>query len=469
MNKFWAICKTTFVQTIRQPIYGIMILVTFGVLVVTLPTASWTGGGDYHATDQKLLENLGLSTLLVSGLLIAAFSASSVLTREIENKTALTVISKPVSRSMFVAGKFVGVWVAVAIGFYLCAMVFLLTIRHGVMPARIDPFDWPVIILGVTALAAALLVALAGNYFFGWSFISASVLASLILLTAAMAILSFIGKEWQIVPLGYETPEEMAIHGPLLIGITMIFMAVTVFVAIAIASSTRFGQIVTLLICFGVFFIGAMHPYLFGYLAKDYVAARVAGWLFPKLTYFFPLDALMDEEPNIPASYLFGVLAYCVLYVLAVLAIGMAMFERRQLEAQTSSASMPGAVALLAWTGRVSALAGGVAALFIATLPNFHNLSGVGLIAALLVAAAIGWALWSRFGAGDRWAYWLVLLGVVIALGAHIVMVVAPNALAMEATAATRVQAIAGSLIGGLCGLILILPKTRRHFRKPVA
>ena len=79
MIKFLSICHNTFTQTIRQPIYCILIILTFLLLVLTLPLADWTlgeSGGDYHETNQMMLENLGLSTLLMAGLLLAAFTAS---------------------------------------------------------------------------------------------------------------------------------------------------------------------------------------------------------------------------------------------------------------------------------------------------------------------------------------------------------------------------------------------------------
>jgi len=76
MTKFWAICRNTFLQTIRQPIYCILILLTFMILTLDLPLSNWAiGGTDYHESNQRLLEQLGLSTLLVSGLLLAAFTS----------------------------------------------------------------------------------------------------------------------------------------------------------------------------------------------------------------------------------------------------------------------------------------------------------------------------------------------------------------------------------------------------------
>ncbi|MDP7162743.1 MAG: ABC transporter permease subunit, partial [Phycisphaerae bacterium] len=188
MTKIWAICRTTFLQTIRQPIYGVLILVTFALMVGNLPLSGWTVGSDYHTTDQKMLENVGLSTLLVTGLLIAAFSAAGAIGREIEDKTTLTVISKPVGRAAFVLGKFVGLAAAVILAYYLCSLVFLLTVRHKVTPSAADQLDWPVIVLGASAFVLAILVAAVGNLVFAWTFTAAVVWSAAILLSAAVGI-----------------------------------------------------------------------------------------------------------------------------------------------------------------------------------------------------------------------------------------------------------------------------------------
>jgi len=463
MIGFWSISKNTFVQTIRQPVYGILIVVTFMVLVLSLPLAGWTMSTDYHTTDQKMLANLGLSTLLVSGLLVAAFSASSVLTREIEDRTAMTVISKPVSRSTFVLSKFTGVLAAVAVAFYLCSLVFLMTIRHRVMPMASDPYDVPVIVLGVSAGVATIVIALAGNYFFGWPFVSCGVWTGTILLTGAMAALSFIGKEWQIVPFGHDTAEKLAINGQLLTAMLLIFMAVAVFVSVAVAASTRLGQVLTLGVCCGMFSLGAVHPWLFGYWQETVPAARAIGWAVAKLTYFFQIDALSGDK-IIPADYVLMVALYCVLYIAAILAIGMALFERRQLESQGGSAVMPGAVALLTWSGRAIAIAGGTAALVMVSLPSFHNLPGLGTVVATAAFALVFWAIWSGFGSGNKWSYWLAWMLDLLALaGASAFMAIRIRSHGELGTEGAI--AIAAVAIAMMVSLVLLSPKTRHHFK----
>ena len=463
MIKLWAITKNTFTQTTRQPLYGILVLATFAVLVISLPLTGWTMGTDYHASDQKMLENLGLSTLLVSGLFLAAFSASGALSREIEDRTALTVISKPVWRGTFVLGKFAGVAAAVAAAFYLCGLVFLLTVRHRVMPAAGDPYDWPVIVLGLSAFGLSILVALAGNFFFGWSFVSAGFWSCLVLMSAVMGVLTFLGKGWQIVPPGHDTPENLAIHAQLIVGMVLIFLAVLVFVAVAIAAGTRLGQVMTLLVCSGVFFVGAMHPYLFGYWADRVPAARLLGWIAPNLTYFFPLDALVRDQ-IIPLSYVAVAAAYCALYVGAVLTIGMGLFQRRQLEAQTSSATLPGPVALLGWAGRTVSAAGAIVALVLLSVRGFHTPRAIAAIAGLLAGAVLNWMLWFGFSKGRRWAYRLAALLAASALAGLTATIVLPAFTQVALPKPASVGCAVGDIAAALVVLVLLLPRTRRHF-----
>src|SRR3972149_2942165 len=144
LPRFYALPLNPFVETLPQPIYGVILLATAGMLILNVSLAGFT-----LDDDDKLLLDLGLSTLLLSGLFLSAFSAAGVLSREIENKTVLTVISKPVSRPVFILGKFAGLMAALLIAYYLCTLVFVLTIRHGVLQSSSDPWDAPVLTFGI--------------------------------------------------------------------------------------------------------------------------------------------------------------------------------------------------------------------------------------------------------------------------------------------------------------------------------
>ncbi len=480
MTQFLAICQNTFIQSIRQSVFGVLLIVTFAVLVLAVPMSdrAMSGSADYHETNQKLLESSSL-TLLVTGLFVAAFSAAGALSREIDDKTALTVISKPVGRTTFLMGKFAGVSAAVALFYYLGAMAYLMCLRHGVMPAAADPFDWPVIVLGCGALGMALLIAMAGNYLFSWTFTSTAVFSATICMTISMLLIAFIGKGWRIVEFGFQ------LRSQLLVGLVMLFMAVLIFVAIAVAASTRLSQVMALLICYGVFFAGSVYPALFGKWNDQIVLSQILSRICPDLDAFYPIDALTMDK-HIPMRLVALAGAYCACICAGVMAIGAAMFHHRQLEGQTASASMPSMVSVLAWIGRISAI---VVALIgievslsvwavnwsptfkpifldafrnIVASPESSNAMAFIPAAGLIVLGAGLWVLWGFFGRGVRWSYYLVLLFTVVKLlHAGVVIFGLLPATRLDASPLPTMRA-------ALCIAVLVvlfLPKTRRHFQ----
>lgn len=538
MQSFVSIAKNTFLQTIRQPIFG---LVTFGIfvaLVVSVPLSGWTMSTDYETSDQRMLETIGLSTILFGGLLVAAFSASATISREIQDKTALTVISKPVSRPVFLLGKFAGVSLAVGLAYYLMSLAFLLTVRHQVVSAASSPIDWPVIVIGVTAFVLALLVAGGGNYLFGWQTMSAAVVGMTVALSIALVVVLFVGKGWTVVPPGYDQPptperdrleltpqpgqadtvrqrarergflpqptrpgedrvivdvddmemndaERIArqlpgvasvsrvyparvIRASLMVALLLMFLAVWVLTGVAVAGSTRLGQVLTLLLCLGFLAVGSMHPWLMSQLAdrtgEGNPAVTVLGWCLPNLTVFYPQDRLAAEVA-VPWSLLGMGLLYAVGYVGAVLAVGVALFQGRNLQADVSSSTLPGLVNLLSGGGRI---AGGVLLLgALVLLARPGGLTGGNLLACgLMVLVSAGlWVLFRCFGLGKRWAYWttLMLAAGVVVWGGWILGDL-PGAVGLRADL-PRSTVLLGSVLAGCVLVSVLLPKTRRHFK----
>src|SRR5262245_7401566 len=136
MSQFVAVTRNTFLQTLRQPIYGIIVLATLGSLAIEPSITGWT-----LDDDNKLLRDLGLSTLLIQGLFLAAFGASGVISKEIEDRTVLTVVAKPIGRATFIAGKYAGVLLALCLAHYIAILGFVMTLRHGVLQTSAESSD----------------------------------------------------------------------------------------------------------------------------------------------------------------------------------------------------------------------------------------------------------------------------------------------------------------------------------------
>jgi len=300
----------------------VVLLATAGLLVLNVSLAAFT-----LEDDNKLLLDLGLSTLLLSGLFLSAFSATGVLSREIEDRTVLTVISKPISRPVFFLGKFLGLLAAVLLAYYLSALVFVLAQRHGVLQNSSDPWDAPVLVLGCTSVGIALLAAAFANYFYGKHFGAAAITFVTPLLTVAVLAVGFFDKHFAPVAFG-----SKYVGGQVLIAAYLVMLAVIVTSAVALAASTRFKQVMTLLICTFVVGVGIASDWIFGQYTATSFAASIAYHIVPNIGPFWVIDGLhaASEETAVPVQYALLASAYALLITAATVGVGIAALQKRE-------------------------------------------------------------------------------------------------------------------------------------------
>ncbi len=254
-----AITRNTFFESIRQPIVLVLLVVATLLIIFSNATSAFT-----MEDDQKMLVDIGLATIFIFGALLASFIASNVLTREIENRTVLTVISKPVGRPLFVIGKFLGVAGAIIIATLYMAFVFLLVENHGVMETVRHPYHLPVIIFGIIAAVVSVAVGIWCNFFYGRVFTS-TVICTITPL-AGLAYLFSLMFDPHFAPRAMSASFEPNIW----MAIGALIVAIIVLTAISIAVSTRLSQLMTIIVTVGVFVFGMLSDALFGEPISQY-------------------------------------------------------------------------------------------------------------------------------------------------------------------------------------------------------
>jgi len=98
-----AVAVNTFRETIRDRILGVIILFALAMIVASLWLASISLG-----QQDRMIKDFGLVAISLFGLIVAAFVAASLVRKEVEKRTVFIIFSKPVSRSEFIWGKFLG-------------------------------------------------------------------------------------------------------------------------------------------------------------------------------------------------------------------------------------------------------------------------------------------------------------------------------------------------------------------------
>ncbi|MBN2182827.1 MAG: ABC transporter permease [Sedimentisphaerales bacterium] len=319
MNKLFTIAKNTFIEILRQPIYAVIIVIALLSFFISPSLTMYT-----MSDDNKLLREIGLSTLFLTSLFIAIFSASGAVADEIENKTITTVLSKPIQRPIFIIAKFFGVAAAVMLAHYICTIALLMAIRHGVLETVNDTHDRTVLACAGFILAASILLSAFFNYVYDWKFSSTALVLTGIFATFSIVFLAVIDRNWKF------NPAENGINLVDIYGSILLLFAAIIIIALAVALSARFNIVVTLSVCLGIFFLGLVSDFAFGRFAETHWWARIGKYIVPNLQIFWISDAIY-EGSEIPLKYIAITASYALCYTIAILSLAIAVFQRRQI------------------------------------------------------------------------------------------------------------------------------------------
>jgi Cu-processing system permease protein len=109
MKTIFVIATNTFREIIRDRIlYGIVV---FALLLIGVSIAL---GGLSFAEQARISANFGFTGIQISASILAIFVGSTLVAREIEKQTILTLLARPVTRTQFLVGKFFGLVMVIA-------------------------------------------------------------------------------------------------------------------------------------------------------------------------------------------------------------------------------------------------------------------------------------------------------------------------------------------------------------------
>ena len=269
--KIGAIAWVTAKETLLQPLFLILALAgVFGLFIfLFLP---------YHTLgeDIKIVVSQGLTLVKLFAVFLAIWSASTSIAEEIEGKTALMVLAKPVGRSSFVLGKYFGVMIAVTAMFIILGLFFVNTIGYKlVYDARESAKEVP----------------------------------------TAIECYQYI---LNILP-----------------GLALAFFETIVLAAISVAISTRLSLLPNLTICLTIYALGHLVPMIVvsdaagGMPLVAFFANLVCAFL-PVLDHFNMETAVAMNKP-VPLDYLGWAAAYSFIFAALAMVLSLGLFEDRDL------------------------------------------------------------------------------------------------------------------------------------------
>jgi ABC-type transport system involved in multi-copper enzyme maturation permease subunit len=121
MYRTFVILRHTFLEAIVQPIYPLLLAIGSGVLVIFALLPFFTLG-----EDTAMFKSVSLDVVLLFVLVSTLFATSQSIFEEIEDRTMLTLMSKPVSKWEVLVGKYLGIICSAALAIAILGAILIL-------------------------------------------------------------------------------------------------------------------------------------------------------------------------------------------------------------------------------------------------------------------------------------------------------------------------------------------------------
>lgn len=293
MYRLRVITRHTFVEAVSQPIYPLVLLIGAAILGIFTFLPFFTLGD-----DTKMFKSVSIDVILLLVLIVTLLATSKSIYEEIEDRTMLTLMSKPVARWEVLVGKYLGLIGAAGLAVIVLGIILLAGVYHRVP----------------------------GDY-----------LISTRSLYTSEAI-----RAWD-----YRRMHMSGVYPSLL----LVWMQVSVLAAISVAISTRLSLVVNLPLVILLYLAGNLTRFIDAAVAHKSAFTRAVGWLGETILPFLSVFDLRhltvfktirlsgsifatDDEGIFASQMWIGTAAaagYAILYIIAALALGLLLFRNREL------------------------------------------------------------------------------------------------------------------------------------------
>lgn len=129
MTAIWTISKMSLLENSRKQVFHVLCLLMLTVIASSTLLTMFTEG-----VQIKLLKDLCMSCILFGGAAMAIALGSSGIPNDVESRTIHPLIARPITRTQYVMGKFLGTFITVSLGVFAMALAFaflILMFRHA--------------------------------------------------------------------------------------------------------------------------------------------------------------------------------------------------------------------------------------------------------------------------------------------------------------------------------------------------
>ncbi len=312
MSNWFRIARNTFQESLREPVSVLLLFVVLVVIALYPACASFV-----FYEEQKFVVDGTLATIWFGAFLAATLAAGNTVCRELRNGSILLILSKPVGRFTYFAGKLAGI-VAGTLFFGIVSGCAALTALAAATDTYLYETSLVLIPLGI--LVAAALIGAAMNFLRGASFSEWTNYMTGIL-TVGFCLFAITSAD----KLPFDLVEVVK-------ALLALLAAMTLSGALAATVAFYLDFVPTLGVMFGVFLLGTLSQFFFvretGVASLD-ALLRVAYALLPDWQLFWLADAVAMKH-IVPWRYVGWAWCAALTQVALLILWGNEFFVRRE-------------------------------------------------------------------------------------------------------------------------------------------
>jgi Cu-processing system permease protein len=136
MRRIIVIALNTFRENLRDKILYNLLLFAVLLMGASVLLADLT-----IMEHHKIMMDMGLAAINLAGIMIAIFVGIGLVSKEIERRTVYTIMARPISRTQFVMGKYLGLVITLAVNVSVMSAVLLITMLTYRVPVHASLFQ----------------------------------------------------------------------------------------------------------------------------------------------------------------------------------------------------------------------------------------------------------------------------------------------------------------------------------------
>lgn len=275
MSRLLALSRATYRAIASKPVFYVTLLIFAAMIFFSQYITLFQ-----FYKEQNMIREMGVASITLWALILVVIVSGALVTTELDDRTAVLLLSKPLRRSQFLVGKFLGIAAALFMGTVILTGVLFLTLWfHG----------------GFKVMAQYSAVQPGSAWQHLWE--------------------QFLGLNLLF-----------CVQGGL-----MSFLQAAIIAAVCVSLAAFFPMVVSVAGTALIYILGNLSSYVVASMTGKVsrVVAHAVAYVLPNFGYF-NLQTTFSEGRLVSAKYLFFLGGYTIMYVSLVLFVAATAFEKRE-------------------------------------------------------------------------------------------------------------------------------------------